>query len=117
MQYRSPFRVDSKSGLVVPAFDPEERRSLRARAMALLQIALEGKLDAAGQAELIKIDADLYGPGSGWLGDPRAGKHAEMLSRQLLHGLKRRGLITTEDVVLGGGTGGEWVDGLKWAGR
>jgi hypothetical protein len=102
------YRFDHDSGLVLPAFSPDERRAMRARGMHLLEVLLSGKATAAEQAELAKIDRDLYGPGSGWREDRRTMVHAEQLGNQLLGELKRRGVVRSEDVAVD--TNGQWVD-------
>lgn len=115
---RPTTRYDRATGLFVPAFTDEERREKRSRAMHLLQAHMEGKASMKEQAELAKIDDDLYGPGSGWQEDPLTRAHAEALGGQVLKRLQRTGALrTTADVLRGGSPDGVWVDATDIPGQ
>lgn len=108
-------RLDHGTGLWVPAFTPEERREKRRRAMHLLEVVAAGKATKKEEAELVGIDRDLYGRGSGWEPSPVEMQHAEAIGREVREGLARAGrpALSSMDVLRRGGTDGVFADAYE----
>ena len=113
---RPSTRYDHATGLHLPAFTADERLEMRARAMRLLEIVAAGKATAKEEAELIELDRDLYGPGSGWEPDPIEMQHAEAIGRKVREGLAKAGrpALSSRDVLRRGLPDGAFVDAYEY---